>query len=125
MTFAENRQSDMDDVLLNITEFGEVVSYTVSGGSAKSIKAVIDRNVATEITKRPTGTWTKYISIVQISKDSTNGIANPGEDDFVTIDSKKYDVEKILEEDTESAILKTIFIEILEYSAEDYREDLP
>lgn len=125
MTFKENMQSDVDDVLLNLTEFGETVSYTVSGGSPKDIQAVLDRNIAIEIVKRNTGDWKKQIVIMAISRDSTNGIANPGEDDKITFDSKTWDVERILEQDDQFAQLAAIFLEPIEYAAEEYRQEIP
>jgi hypothetical protein len=74
MTFKDQIKSDALNVFLNTGEFAETVSYTPKGGSAKTIKAVVNRerpDPAAEVSNRA---YFNQLEIM-IANDATNGIA--------------------------------------------------
>lgn len=87
MTFKSNMASDFDDVILNKTEFAEDIGYTKSGQAIKTITAIVDRDTHKKREMGPDGESRFRECNVKISADATNGILDPGEDDFVTLDT--------------------------------------
>lgn len=69
-------QDDMDNIFLN-SGFEEEITYTPSGGSAKTIRAIVFREGATERDRNVRGIRTsdrRYDLEILISTDATNGI---------------------------------------------------
>lgn len=65
---------DMVSVFLNTSHFAENITYTPSGGSAKSIKALVIRQQLNPNSQDQNRTLGNTIEIY-IAKDSTNGVA--------------------------------------------------
>jgi hypothetical protein len=95
-TFQDNMDSDRD-VILNTDEFAQEITYTPSGGDDKTINAVVmfDQREA-EYSERGR-TYTRFGQII-ISDDATDGVADPGYDDTVTINSEAWAVFRIRKE---------------------------
>lgn len=90
----------MDDAVLQadaelvLTEFGEEITYTPSGGSPRSILAIVDRNPPEDIPEAPAGGMQKGIMIevanreTSIADDDIGGIGSAEVDtggDIVTL----------------------------------------
>jgi hypothetical protein len=79
MTTDLQLQQTMDDIFLE-SGFEESISYTPSGGSAKTIDAVVHRQGASQITASGPGgrmsTIRKYEIEIWISTHATTGIAS-------------------------------------------------
>ncbi len=79
MTFKQQLKNDALNTFLNFNEFAESVVYTPKGGTAKTIKAVVERqrlNPADETSNRV------LINQVQIfiAKDATYGVGSISKD---------------------------------------------
>jgi len=121
MSFLENMDGDMQNVILNTTEHAETITYTVQGGSPKSIEAVVDRGRYDEIENGPQGLQRNREIEIWISTDATAGIETPSTDDEVTIDGKNWNVEQVMDQDGYGAHLILSRRETIEKSEDDHR----
>lgn len=121
MTFLENMDSDMQDVILNTTEHAEEISVTVQGGSPKTINAIVNRDVYEEIVRTDQG-LKKYREInVWFSTDATASIGDPATVDEATIDGKSWDFAQVLDKDGYGVKILMKRWEDIERSEEDHR----
>jgi hypothetical protein len=105
VTFQENLTADLA-VLLNTDEFAESVTYTPSGGSAKTINALVDRNPMRMLEAAAMGFQQAGLEIY-IANDATLGVTSVKEGlDTVTLKLRQGDssttvliVKKVVESD--------------------------
>lgn len=74
MSLRDLMAADVADVILNTDDFGEVISYTVSGGAAKDINALVSRRPS-RVGANGQQMFPENIVEVLISDDATAGIA--------------------------------------------------
>ena len=74
MSLRDLMASDLADVILSPDDFGEVIAYTVSGGSPKSINALVSRRPS-RVGTNGQQLFPENIVEVLISDDATAGIA--------------------------------------------------
>lgn len=101
-TLKTNMQSDVDNVMLNTTEFGESITYTAHGGSGTSINAIVNRRVCGEIVETEQGLMKLWEYDILVS--GTN-VSSPNPYDEYTIDSMTFDVADIQDKTAESMLI--------------------
>ena len=74
MSLRDLMADDLADVILDTDDFGEVISYTVSGGSPKSINALVSRRPS-RVGRNGEQLFPENLVEVLISDDATDGIA--------------------------------------------------
>ena len=81
MSLKDHLDDDAVNVFLNTDEFAEDITYTPSGGPAKSIKAIIDREQL-EPSEESRGRVTARSANIEIANNSTYGVdtVNKGAD---------------------------------------------
>jgi len=83
------KQALLDGVLGDSNPFVEEISYTVSGGEAKTINAVVNRT-ADMIQRDGIKNRSRYKAEIMISHDATSGIETPTpKEDLVTMASER------------------------------------
>lgn len=75
MTFKSQLDDDAVNVFLNSDEFAESITYTPSGGSPKTIKAVVSRE-RVDPDSQARGNVLINQAEIHIAKDSTYGVAS-------------------------------------------------
>lgn len=120
-TFKSNMQSDMDDVILDTTEFAETVSYTSSGESAKNISAVVNRRISGEIINTDTGLMKLWEYDIVVS---STDVASPSADDEYTIDSMSFDVYTPAEKTGEDIMITLRHFSDIESSEAGHRREI-
>jgi len=75
MTFKTQMKDDVINCLLNSDEMAEAILYTPKGGTAKSIKAIIDRRRIIPAGEDSGRTLINQVEIV-IANDSTYGVSS-------------------------------------------------
>lgn len=91
MTLATQILTDAKKVFVNDVEFGEAITYTPAGGSAKPITALVDASFDVE-----TGTLVDTRQSIVIMADATLGIALPKPGDIATIRGRFCRVEDVI-----------------------------
>lgn len=74
MALRDLMADDLADVILNTDDFGEVISYTVTGGSPKNINALVSRRPS-RVGAAGQQLYPENLVEVLISDDATDGIA--------------------------------------------------
>lgn len=85
--------SDADAAVLDT--FGDSITYTPTGGSPKSITAVVG-DIETEGADDDIGRFEQSFCDILILLDATDGIASPAKNDVVTVGSDDFKVEQIV-----------------------------
>ena len=101
-------------------EFGEDITYTPTGGSAKTIKAIAIRESFGEGPSLD-GRGITRTGIIRIRSDATLGIAAPDRRDKVTIDAIAWGVAKIETTNAGEHILDIERFDAVEKGRPDYR----
>jgi hypothetical protein len=122
MTFSEKLTSDAANTFLNTGEFAETVAYTPSGGSGRSISAVIDRQDVVEQTA-PDGSTLIHRAVLSASRDATAGIPSPSVDDTFTFDSATWKVDHVVTQDDAMVSVSLVRIVSRERSSQSYRKE--
>ncbi len=73
MSFKEMMKTDVENVLLNTDEFAAEISYTPSGGTARTIKAVIEIKQP-ETIEEDFGRALHHMAEIFVLNDATSGI---------------------------------------------------
>lgn len=77
MTLREQIHADVEDVFLNVDDFGETFYYLPAGGTRRTIVGTVTRE-RSEVIEASQGTWQKRHELeVFVSRDSTTGINDP------------------------------------------------
>ncbi len=104
MTFKDRIKSDVVNIFLNENEFAEEITYTPKGGSAKTIKAIVDRKVLNPAAETANRIFIDEVDI-PIATDATYGVVtvNRGGDKVTLPDengvSRTYNVGDIIGND--------------------------
>lgn len=105
MTFKDQLKKDSAAVFFNTSHFGEEIVYTPYGGSAKTIRAMVNRNPSDPMAEGGQRTMENTIEVF-ISTDATHGISSItlGEDKVQVADDiggavRKYTVQRIIAQD--------------------------
>ena len=75
MTLKTQLKNDTLNCLLNLDEFGELITYTPKGGTAKSIRAVVDRRRIIPAGEDSGRTLINQVEIV-IANEATYGVSS-------------------------------------------------
>lgn len=93
----------MDGARATLLDYmGETISYTVDGGSPKTIVGIVE-TLGCEREQRDVGVTAVYAARLTISLDATAGIAAPAVNDTVTINGEVWTVIETL--DTEGGLM--------------------
>ena len=76
MTLREQIHADVEDVFLNVDNFGETFYYLPAGGTRREIVGVVTRE-RSEVVETQGGMQTRHELEVFVSRDSTTGIDEP------------------------------------------------
>lgn len=113
--------TDAGTVFLNPNEFADTVTYTPSGGSARSIAAIVDYNVIASGTFVDGQTQSDRATLYA-SRNASAGIPSPSLDDQFTIASATWKVIGIPQKDDAMVALDIIKLAPRERSSETYRQ---
>jgi len=98
LSLSELVASDVSDVFLNANDFAETVTYTPTGGSARTILAVVILGQSGLKQDQTHFTSDSTIS-VYVSNDATTGIDNPQLKDTITWGGVLYSFSSISGQD--------------------------
>ena len=123
MTFKTQMATDAAGVFLSTSEFAETVTYTPSGGSGRSISAVVDRTQYVSQVGADGATDERH-AMLYASTDATSGVGtSPGLDDTITIGSDTWHVVAVVQQDDAMAALDIVRLVPSERSRSDYRRN--
>jgi len=91
MTLKTQIAADLNTVFFNTDDFADSVTYTPAGGTAKTIKAIIDYGVPDESGLSGMDAMNTEAEM-EIQADATNGIAQVAVNDAVTIGTDTWRV---------------------------------
>lgn len=123
MTLKTQMADDAPAVFLNTDEFAETVTYTPSGGSGRSIKAIVELNVASIVTSQDGQTHADRATLYA-SRNASTGIPSPSHDDQFTISGNTWKVVDIPAQDDAMVALDIIKLAPHERSSEGYRQKI-
>lgn len=105
MTLATQIAADVADVFLNSDDFGETVSYTPVGGSARSIVAVVV-TMPSDLTQESSHEVAHNFVSVLAAKSASTGIEAPAKGDTIVWSGRIYSWVGIIHQDAGAWQLK-------------------
>jgi hypothetical protein len=104
MTFKTNMQSDVDDVLLDTTEFAESITYDPYSGSDSEISVIWE---SMGVQERVIGDDLQEVATARVHI-STTDIASVDTRDSITRSGTSWSVREVLHETAEETIIEAV-----------------